>query len=81
MKKGERNANTELLRILAMFMVLVVHGLVQSGTLYFLSPTLYFVYWPIRTLFVVSIDCFVLISGYFMVTGRLKLERIAKLGG
>ena len=76
-----RNANMELLRILSMFMVLILHSLWQSGALDYLSGPHYFAYWIPESLSNVAVDVFVLLTGFFMVTGRFKLEKIVKLGG
>lgn len=75
--KGERQANIELLRILAMFMILVIHANMISlprpthlDSITSPSPviTRYF----IESLGIVGVNVFVMISGWFLIHTRAK---------
>jgi len=58
--KGIRESNFELLRLVCMFFVLlhhfICHGLVYSSESYLV---------PLNGFFIIAVNCFVLISGYF----------------
>lgn len=80
----ERDSNFELLRIVAIFMVLILHyfngGMggafnnVKSGTLNY-----YFMYF-IESLSIIAVNLFVLISGYFMCTKKeTKISKVLNL--
>lgn len=80
MKKG-RMANLELLRMIAMMMVVTIHvsnhgGLVdlaQKGTF----P--YYVVWTLFGLSFVAINVYILISGYFLVESSFSSWRLVKM--
>ncbi len=77
----ERNASFEVLRVLAMVMVITLHALGHGGLLaqYDIGHAGYYIGWLIRSLCYVAVNCFVLITGYFMVNSDMKLSRILKL--
>lgn len=79
--RGKRNPEFELLRITAMLMVMVLHALGHGGVLaqYSFGTVGYFFFWAIETLCYVGVNCFVLITGFFMINAKLKLSRIVKL--
>ena len=78
----KRQANFELLRIVAMGMIIVLHYLSRGGIL---APfgenadVLNHVAWLIESFCMVSVNCYVLISGYFLVESEWKPERILSL--
>lgn len=76
-----RSANIELLRILSMLMVLGLHSLDASGALKYLSGVNYFAYWGLEAFCIVAVDCFVLISGYFMINSRFKAQNLLRVVG
>jgi len=81
--KIERESNLELYRILVMLLVIAHHYVVNSGLLkeMYAHPN------AIRTLFLylfgawgkTGINCFVLITGYFMCKSQVTFKRVAKL--
>lgn len=76
-----RLANIELLRIISMLMILTLHYLGQGNVLeniHFGSVN-YFIAWALETLCLVSVNCYVLISGYFLVKSQFKLKKLALL--
>lgn len=80
--KETRNYGLDLLRILCMFMILFLHMFEYSGLRYFPNGTLDFpgvVLWWLSALTYVAVDCYVLISGYFLVDQRFRLSKLIKL--
>lgn len=82
-EKKERNSNIELYRIIVMLLIVMHHYVVNSGLLdeIFktpLAPESIFLYlfgmWG-KT----GIDCFVLITGYFMCKSSISLYKFVKL--
>ena len=82
-EKKERNSNIELYRIIVMLLIVMHHYVVNSGLLdeMFktpLAPESIFLYlfgmWG-KT----GIDCFVLITGYFMCKSSISLYKFVKL--
>lgn len=80
MRKG-RMANLELLRMIAMMMVVTIHtcnhgGLVdlaQKGTVS------YYIVWTLYGLSFVAINVYILISGYFLVKSSFSSWRLVKM--
>lgn len=80
--KTKRLANMELLRIIAMMMVVTLHYLGKGGLL----PDLFagtdavgYVAWIMESLSIVAVNVYVLISGYFLVNAEFKVKRIVSL--
>ena len=83
---GVRSSNIELFRILSMLMIVAHHYVVNSGlmscidaqsTLRFQDYFLLLFGWGGKT----GINCFVLITGYFMCTSNITKEKFCKLLG
>lgn len=62
-----RQSNTDYLKLLAMFMVIVLHALNHGGILdYYTDYSLgYYLFWLIESLSFVAVNCFVLVTGYY----------------
>ena len=79
---SKRQANFELLRIVAMGMVITLHYLSRGG---FLVPygedasVLNHTAWLMEAFCMVSVNCYVLISGYFLAESEWKPGRILSL--
>lgn len=82
MEKAKRQANYELLRIIAMFMVVTLHYLNKTGALLVpgesadagrLTGTL------LESFCIVAVNVYVLISGYFLVEAGFRVRRLAAL--
>lgn len=76
---GERNANIESLRIISMLMIITLHYYNQGGILDNITLSFgihYYVAWLIEALCFVSVNLYVLISGYFLVKGKFSLKKI-----
>lgn len=71
-KVVERQSGIELLRIIAMFMVLVLHVYYAVGLSGATTPFEIFSRILVESLAIVSVDVFVLISGWFGITFKIK---------
>ena len=82
-KRGARQANLELLRCVAMMMVIVLHYLGKGKILSDLTgPKLSgaeTVAWILECLCIVAVNAYMLISGYFIGTTTFRLSRLIKL--
>ena len=76
-----RNLGIELLRIISMIMVLILHYLMFTGILYnhnyFSSGS--FVIWLAESFCFVAVNCYVLISGYFLCEQKFKISKLVKI--
>lgn len=82
MKKKTRQANMELLRIIAMFMVVVLHYLSKGQAIVPMTEdtgVLNLSLWFIEALCIVTINLYVLISGYFLLEAKWKFSRLLNL--
>lgn len=77
----KRNYNIDLFRIIAAFLVTVLHVLGQGGILKSTSPneTNYWIAWFLEICSYCAVNCFVLISGYVMVNKTVKAKNIIGL--
>ena len=80
--KSKRLANIELLRVIAMLMVVMLHYLGKGGFL----PTITtgmgitdYVAWILESISIVAVNVYVLISGYFLVESEFKPGKIVRL--
>ena len=78
--KAQRLANLELLRITAMLFIIIGHALFHSH----LSPKELSLhnYWAGQYLSVITstaVNCYVLISGYFLITSKAKWSKVIKI--
>ena len=76
-----RHVGIELLRILAMLMVVTLHFLGHGGILKASAPgsVQFAAAWALETFCYVAVNCYVLISGYFLVTSQFKLKKLVIL--
>ncbi len=76
---GKRQSNLELLRIVSMILIVAHHYSVHGG---FILPEMNFNKAFIQVLSLggkLGVDCFVLITGYFMIESKFCLEKLVKL--
>ena len=82
-KSGSRMANLELLRCIAMMMVVVLHYLGKGEILPDLTGPGMNVTgaaaWLLESFCIVAVNVYMLISGYFLSTSSFKLSRLVKL--
>lgn len=80
--KSKRLANIELLRIIAMCMVIMLHYLGKGDLLPDMSLTMginEYVAWILESFAIVAVNVYVLISGYFLVEAEFKPSKIVRL--
>lgn len=78
-KKTNRNSNIELLRVIIMLMIITLHYLYNGGVLDKLSfgDNNYILTWIIESFCYVSVNCYVLISGYYLSTAtEIKIAKV-----
>ena len=78
----KRQANFEILRVVAMAMIVTMHFMQKGGILQPLSKELSVVNcsaWLIESFCIVAANCYVLIAGYFLVDAEWKLKKLIKL--
>ena len=82
MKGKGRQANFELLRIVAMYMVVVLHYLVKGGAEISLvedTGAVNLLVWLLKGLCIVTVNLYVLLSGYFLLEAKWKFSRVIEL--
>ena len=79
-EQSKRNPSLELLRIISMFMIIMLHCLLHGGILkeYSFNDYHYIVIWLIESLCMVSVNVFLLISGYFGYQIGFRLITVVK---
>ena len=80
--KQKRMANLEVLRCLAMMMVVVLHYLGKGGLLPDLTAPLSAqstVAWLLEAFCIVAVNVYMMISGYFLCESSFKLSRLLQL--
>ncbi len=79
-QKTQRNSNVELLRIIAMFMIVLshicVHSNFQTGAMPFSFNKLFLQFGTLGNL---GTDIFIIITGYFLCTSAFKPNNLIKL--
>ena len=82
-KKRERMANLELLRCIAIMMVIVLHYLGKSDLLAALTEeslgSVGVAAWFLESFCIVAVNVYMLISGYFLCMSTYKASRLIKL--
>ena len=85
MAEKKRLANLELLRCVAMLMVVVLHYLGKGGLLPELTAesfgTAGTAAWLLEAFCIVAVNVYMFISGYFLCTSHFKLSRLLRLLG
>lgn len=80
-RKG-RSVNLDLLRIVSMMLIILLHSVDHSGVLEASAQASFSMQLYIRTIYMftqVCVNCFVLISGYFLVQSALHLSKLVAL--
>lgn len=82
MNTKRRNATVELLRIVAMIMIICLHGLDKGGLLKIYvgsGKSAYLGSWLLESLAIVGLNLYVLITGYFMVKAQVRIGRFIEI--
>lgn len=82
LKKREREASFEILRVFAMLMVITLHYLDKGGILKDTTEKLAFgdhISWALEALCLTGVNVYVLIGAYFLTSKKFRLTRIVSL--
>lgn len=80
--EGKRNTNMDLLRMISMMMVTMLHALTKSNLLPFMGGEVSangWIAWVLEALSVSAVNIFMLISGYFLISSKFKIGRMAEI--
>lgn len=81
-RQKKRMANIEVLRLLAMMMVVSLHYLGKGGLLGGLNGSLSakdYAAWLLESFSITAVNVYVLISGYFLVETKFRIKRLTTL--
>lgn len=79
-----RNIGLDFLRIISMLMIVMLHYLAKGGFLWNTDPNtfLWYFIWFIEALCLISVNCYVLISAYFLTDSKeVKMKKVIGLWG
>ena len=81
MKK--RKIGVEYLRIVSMLLIVANHFLLFTGVLDNVKPFTisYYIVWLLEAIGYVGVDCYVLISGYFLIQSKFSWKKVLGLIG
>ena len=79
--RSERNYGLDLLRVVLMYMVCMLHTLLQGGVLPACTAgtILHKVFWFLEVLCFCAVDAFALISGYTATDKMRKFEKLTEM--
>lgn len=77
----KRNTSLDFLRIVSMIMVLLLHYIGKGSLLdkNNVDEIMYVIYYIIEALSIVAVNCYILISGYFLVKSEFKVKKLLKI--
>lgn len=77
----QRSSGLDLLRFISMFMIIILHVLLFGGILksVTLNSVNYFLSYFLESLSICAVNCFILISGYFLIYQKFRLQKLVKL--
>ena len=77
--KKERLSNFELLRIISMFMIIIWHIFIYGVDMNIAPPHLKMIFDIFRSIMVVHVNSYVLLSGYFQVKQNCKFSKVIQI--
>lgn len=80
--KKERNSNMDLLRIISMLLIILLHSIDHSGVLESSETASFAIQLWVSFSYMltqVCVNCFVLISGFFLVKSKFRLQKLIAL--
>lgn len=81
-EKDKRNIGLDLLRIFSMLMIVTLHYLGKGDFLTYEDNGYFYIITNIMEgLSIVAVNCFVLISGYFLINSKFSWKKVLKLWG
>lgn len=78
----KRDANLDLLRIVSMLLIIFLHSIDHSGVLEQAEVSSSLVYFYVRFTYAlcqVCVNCYVMLSGYYLVHSKFRLQKLAAL--
>lgn len=78
----KREANLDLLRIVSMLLIIFLHSIDHSGVLENAEVSGFPIYTYVRFTYALTqicVNCYVLISGYFLVTSKFRIQKLVAL--
>ena len=78
--RSNRMPQFELLRVISMLLIVMLHFMSHGGVneKLVLGTPAYFIFSLFRTLAYLGVDCFILLSGYFLCESDFRLSRIVR---
>lgn len=76
-----RASSIELLRIISMLMIIAIHLFTKTNILWEVSankPT-YYVFWFMYGLCMTGVNCYIIISGYFLSESRFRMDKLLSI--
>ena len=80
-QKKERNVSLDLLRVIAMMMIVTLHCLAKGNVLSIQTPSIKIFAWTLEAFCIVAVNVYVLISGYFLIDSKFKIKKVLCLWG
>lgn len=80
--KPARNASLDLLRILSMLLIILMHSIDHTGVLEASEDAGIGMFFLVRFLYMltqISVNCYVMLSGYFLVRSRFRLKKLVEI--
>lgn len=74
-----RQSNFELMRIISMFMIIVWHIFLYGVNMDTAAPNIKLMFDFFRSILVVHVNSFILVSGYFLTNSSFKMSKLLKL--
>lgn len=77
----KRDCGIELLRIILMIMILILHFCEKPGfdAIDYFDKKIQYTCWVLEAFCIVAVNCFVLITGYFLIKSECKIKKVIKL--
>ncbi len=76
-RQANRHLNLDLLRVLSMLLIILLHSIDHSGVLE-AGSNLFFIRFEYM-LVQVCVNCYVMLSGYFLVTSSFRISKLVQL--
>ena len=77
--KTTRGSNYELMRIISMFMIVCWHVFLNGANIGSGGENIMTIYYLLRSIMVVHVNSFVLVSGYFQCKSKFKMSKLLSL--
>lgn len=78
-KRKIRQSNFELMRIVSMFMIVVWHFIYNTGFMESTTGSLHFLLVFIWFIFIVHVNSFIILTGYFQCDKKIKVRKLIEL--